>query len=124
MSGWDAYVQNLTAGKAVEFAAIIGKDGNIWASNFGKTYPSLLINLGVAVLPTYQTAVPDPNDPEKTHQENYNEQTELLASNDLNIANLSQLLPTMVFHNTKLVSESITKNITPFNSTEKLVHGI
>ena len=35
MSGWDAYVQNLTAGKGLEFAAILGKDGNIWASNFG-----------------------------------------------------------------------------------------
>jgi len=32
---WDAYITNLTAGKALEFAAIIGKDGNIWASNFG-----------------------------------------------------------------------------------------
>jgi profilin len=52
----------LTAGKALEYAAIIGKDGNIWASNFG-----------VAVLPAYETAVPDPNDPEKTHKENYTE---------------------------------------------------
>ena len=41
MSGWDAYVQNLTAGKAIEFAAIIGKDGNIWASNFGNSYNNL-----------------------------------------------------------------------------------
>ena len=32
---WDAYVTNLLAGKVLEYAAIIGQDGNIWASNFG-----------------------------------------------------------------------------------------
>jgi profilin len=32
---WDAYVTNLLAGKVLEYAAIIGQDGAIWASNFG-----------------------------------------------------------------------------------------
>lgn len=50
---WDAYITNLTAGKALEFAAIIGKDGNIWASNFG-----------VAALQTYQTPVPLNDNPD------------------------------------------------------------
>jgi profilin len=52
---WDAYVTNLTANGALEYAAIIGLDGNIWASN-----------LGVAVLPTYNTEVPDEKNPDAT----------------------------------------------------------
>ena len=35
MSGWDAYVNNLLAGKVLEYAGLLGQDGNIWASNFG-----------------------------------------------------------------------------------------
>lgn len=35
---WDAYVTNLLAGKVLEYAAIVGADGNIWASNFGTLY--------------------------------------------------------------------------------------
>ena len=60
---WDAYVNNLLAGKVLEYAAILGQDGNIWASNFG-----------VAALPTYETPVPDPNNPDVTTNQEYNEQ--------------------------------------------------
>lgn len=33
---WDSYIDNLITGKGLEYAAIIGLDGNIWASNFGR----------------------------------------------------------------------------------------
>ena len=61
---WDAYVTNLTANGALEYAAIIGLDGNIWASN-----------LGVAVLPTYNTEVPDEKNPDATTHVAYDEKT-------------------------------------------------
>lgn len=50
---WDAYVSNLTANGALEYAAIIGTDGNIWASNFG-----------VAALPSYNAEVPNETNPD------------------------------------------------------------
>nr|P23412.1 RecName: Full=Profilin [Tetrahymena pyriformis]BAA00694.1 profilin [Tetrahymena pyriformis] len=38
MSGWDQYVQYLTANQQVEYGLILGKtDGTIWASNVGLT---------------------------------------------------------------------------------------
>ncbi|CAK66765.1 unnamed protein product (macronuclear) [Paramecium tetraurelia] len=59
---WDAYVTNLTANGALEYAAIIGTDGNIWASNFG-----------VAALPSYQAEVPDEKNPDITTKVAYDE---------------------------------------------------
>ncbi|CAD8107590.1 unnamed protein product [Paramecium sonneborni] len=66
---WDAYVTNLTANGALEYAAIIGLDGNIWASNFG-----------VAVLPSYQTDVPDEKNPDATTKVAYDEKTAFVHS--------------------------------------------
>ncbi|CAD8093068.1 unnamed protein product [Paramecium primaurelia] len=59
---WDAYVTNLTANGVLEYAAIIGLDGNIWASN-----------LGVAALPSYQADVPDEKNPDVTTKVAYDE---------------------------------------------------
>ncbi|KAM3129297.1 hypothetical protein pb186bvf_018584 [Paramecium bursaria] len=66
---WDSYIDNLITGKGLEYAAIIGLDGNIWASNFGR-----------ATLESYQTPVPDPNNPDVHHNVAYDEKAALLAA--------------------------------------------